>query len=364
MSKKHKKKESSEPEKFKFYELRKDLYKEVKIKEDTYRLMSKVPYDVMTKVFMFLDEKENVKTRLLSKKFSVYSEEYWKMICCKSLEENDWLPQVNFEKMKQKYHSFEFYRKFIYPLLYDKRLIEENYKKKKIDPKKIKSAFKSGILFDTEACLTKPEVGITRFGGIPDLPDSILWPEGMEFLCQINLSDEIFLTSFSPQEYNLPKGILFFFVDKKNWSGKVIYNENIKECKLQKEPKWISKHSCKIYNKREVKTFEILGYPDRIEEYNIYKFYSDIHFPYFQKKEIKSGVPNHFMFGNYKYPSCEIFKDEEEMVLLLQVDSDHNIGFQWADMGVIYFRISKQDLMNVKENPSLWDNVQLIIHTA
>lgn len=68
------------------------------------------------------------------------------------------------------------------------------------------------------------KVGESKIGGLPDLPDSLAWPNNgvvCEFLCQINLSE---VPSSSVKD-NLPaEGILYFFLEEYADSAIVLFH--------------------------------------------------------------------------------------------------------------------------------------------
>ena len=113
---------------------------------------------------------------------------------------------------------------------------------------KILSTSKQQLLISSTEVDTYEQVGNTRFGGYPDLPEDMKYPktivEGeekyLDFLCQINLKD------LSQYDLNLPKeGILYFFsgnvehmyssevVPHANYTNSKIIYSNSKNIKLR-----------------------------------------------------------------------------------------------------------------------------------
>ncbi|MCD4657108.1 MAG: DUF1963 domain-containing protein [Planctomycetes bacterium] len=236
----------------------------------------------------------------------------------------------------------------------------------------------------------------SRLAGLPMLPDNIEWPKWnnkpMEFLCQLDLSE----IPNDCERNALPKnGLLHVFynedqawgIDSKDKDGwKVIYSERLnEECKLRNEPDGLIKE--KEYKEKSVFFRPMLTFPDWTDERILSlgfneqqnEDYSNLTYNLFQEQ------PKHQLFG---YPEvlqnntleleCDIFtngltwddyykltelkqkqmedKSRSEWVLLLQLDSDDDVGFMWGDCGLLYFWIKKDDLKSGN-----FDNIWLIL---
>lgn len=230
--------------------------------------------------------------------------------------------------------------------------------------------------------------GISRVGGYPDVPDNFNWPltktgEKMTFIAQLNLKeigikDEIGL---------LPKkGMLYFFmgIDEPAYDieHKVIFSEeeNLKFTKPEsltvlEEEFELSFNPYKIkgisypeipnyayldcdevedtdsyYELQENLLFsfknyigKIFGYPvgqhDDSELEAALKIIANERYSYTRKDKEKLISA---LDGDEKKADKEV----EDMLMLLEIDTDYNVGFQWWDAGVIHFFIRKEDLIN------------------
>lgn len=81
-----------------------------------------LPKELFLEIFMFLDEKEFLNTRLLSKQFQNHHQLYWKQICNLKIKENSWLPNVNIDHFRDYYM---YYRDSLSTLLKDKKMMYE-----------------------------------------------------------------------------------------------------------------------------------------------------------------------------------------------------------------------------------------------
>ena len=64
-------------------------------------------------------------------------------------------------------------------------------------------------------------LGVSKQGGLPDLPADLEWPAGLHFLCQLNI-DEIKALDWADA---LPdKGMIWVFVEETGLEGRVLYH--------------------------------------------------------------------------------------------------------------------------------------------
>ena len=224
----------------------------------------------------------------------------------------------------------------------------------------------------------------SRIGGLPTLPEDVKWPEWeglpLAFLCQLDLSE-------IPEQCvrnGLPaSGILYFFYnqememwgfdpeDKGSWQ--VIYtSKSSGGCSDRTAPEGLSKDY--IYGEKPVIFTPVETYPDwqddRVGSLNLTETQLDDY------TDICSAVfwdgPQHHLLG---YPKavqdndmdleCQLASNglycgdssgyddprakqleagRANWVLLLQFDTDDDLGMMWGDSGMLYFWIKKTDL--------------------
>ncbi|WP_055108630.1 YwqG family protein [Paenibacillus ihumii] len=227
-------------------------------------------------------------------------------------------------------------------------------------------------------------LGMTKIGGQPDLPASINWPSingsYLSFIAQINLNEISMLQNVLPKN-----GLLSFFYDafEQPWGfdpkdagrWKVIYIEETHElerkataaklaeegifgtCKIRFSvqttvPSWesiaikqlnLNENENDLYIQLAEEVFEhndsngtihrILGHPDQIQG---------------EMKLECQLVSNGLYCGDltgYQDPRKEILESgAESWKLLLQIDSEEDIGMMWGDVGRIFFWIHEDDL--------------------
>jgi uncharacterized protein YwqG len=225
----------------------------------------------------------------------------------------------------------------------------------------------------------------SKLGGLPSLPQKEEWPiwkgKPMSFLCQLDLSSLPKDDSFS----DFPaSGVLLFFYDQdqSTWgfnpedrgSWKVIYSESIQTCKERTTP--IGLENKTIFKEKFIsftKQFTYPGFEDeRIGKLNMSNAQSD------QYNELCEAVygdkPHHQLYGyqsseqsydmdlecqlvtnglncgspdGYHDPRAKVLeKGRYDWMLLLQLDTDDDIGMMWGDAGKLFFWIKKEDLKN------------------
>lgn len=245
----------------------------------------------------------------------------------------------------------------------------------------IVNSVRSSIRITTQLADTKElPIGTSRFGGAPDLPKGVRWPQTLTFIAQLNL------TEIAPydQEDVLPKsGWLYFFYDSESqpWGGdpsdrlgwQVLYHQgdisslirsklvwsrdSVIESRMKFPlchlsfaneltiPNWESseireagiewKDALDKYSKIERKfsprsSNRMLGHPDTIQG-------EMRHYCVRGSMGIRDNAPS--------------MRDEVRALmtdwrLLLQVTSDPNLKAIWGDVGNIYYWMRKQDLVD------------------
>jgi len=233
------------------------------------------------------------------------------------------------------------------------------------------------------------QTGNSRVGGYPDLPDHSDWPRTedgtlMTLVAQLNLSKIAPLQN----ESLLPeKGMLYFFVglDEPAYAieHKVLYVEDTECLKLQKPEEMTAleeaydttfvPYTVSARTAVELPNFAYVDI-DQFSSAEMEERYYDTRLDMLEDEKTTWGS----MFGyptgqhddaeleaalmillnkhyNYKEGMQQLMdhftgdKDRVEqelsdMIMLLEIDSNDMIGYQWWDCGVIHFFIRKEDL--------------------
>ena len=232
----------------------------------------------------------------------------------------------------------------------------------------------------------KMELGKTKIGGKPDVPEGFVWPEWksgfLSFIAQINLSE---VAKYDTEKLLPTTGILYFFYDanQETWgfdpedvgSSKVIYFDGdmsgLKRIDFPEdldEEEGIFK-ACRVDIKSEM---SLPGFDSAyVEELELDCDEEDAYFDFCEEKnddEIINkilGNPDQVqedMLLQCQLASNGIFcgddsvsdnprveelkKGMKDWRLLLQIDSDENCEMMWGDVGRIYFWIKTEDLKN------------------
>lgn len=260
---------------------------------------------------------------------------------------------------------------------------------------------------------SKPKlVGASRFGGSPDAPIDFVWPirsapeesvwpdrtsaRHLDFLLQINFAE----VSRHDSTGILPRsGLLSFFYDAeyqpwgydpKNRDGsKVVYTregiplerfvmegyDEFPEIALAFRPGL----TLPIYDSRDfVRLERKAGMTE--EEMNCYLDFShQIRWnstekpPQFKNQllghsaniqgdmQLEAQLVTHGVYIGHSYPDDSILKELEtgadDWILLLQLDTDDDLGVMWGDMGMLYYWIRKQDLESLNFD-NVWVDLQ------
>ena len=245
------------------------------------------------------------------------------------------------------------------------------------------------------------QIGHSKIGGAPDVPTDFVWPytnnnQPLYFLCQLNL------TEVKPYDsYNLlpDEGLLSFFYDAagqpwgydpNNGDGFHVFHFTQAPDRLQRMqqptaldehidsaalhfrnewtlPSWASPYAENLedllteeqqdaYNdflydwvdeeSMEQTTHRINGHPDTIQ--------GDM---YLQCQLVTNGL----YCGDstaYNHPlRKELEPHVKDWQLLLQLDSEDDLGYMWGDSGKLYFWIREEDCKN-KEFDKVWTILQ------
>jgi uncharacterized protein YwqG len=236
-------------------------------------------------------------------------------------------------------------------------------------------------------------VGVSKMGGLPDLPANVDWPyspedkEAYRFVAQFDLAQ---LSPFD-EEHLLPaRGMIYFFVTTK-WDGKVLYSDaphNSLEKRMFPDPPTLPRQGFlqKIFSsKQEKKVYEECVVDFKVE-YRVPSgdsFYLNIAckemgnkiFPVGADHEnfmeeicdicrIGDNVTDHHFLGyahgiqgsfqelnaagvdwkELKDMSLDRMKALTQWRLLFQLDTDPNADFMCGDGGRFYFLIQDNDL--------------------
>lgn len=248
--------------------------------------------------------------------------------------------------------------------------------------------------------LTKDSIRLTNaneptnsfFGGLPSSSTKLDWPRnGEQPLCFIGQLDLAEINGTNLVDFLPSEGRLFFFYDTQEWpwgfdpkdqgGWAVLYENESGELTTIHPPKDLSDEH-KVPNVKFLKADKFKSYPDlqRIdyEEANLNGDDDDNYYDFVDA--LFDGEPRHQMSG---YPSPIQNDDMEEQCqlasggvycgnadgyrselanqlraapndwsLLLQFDSDDDIGAMWGDSGMLYFWIRQEHARQLKFDES------------
>lgn len=218
-------------------------------------------------------------------------------------------------------------------------------------------------------------IGASRLGGITDLPSGIQWPryEGrpLSLVAQLNMED---VAPHDVEKVLPTTGWLYFFYDLETmpWGEKedfgkwrVIYYGGKNDQLARQNQSKTEKHRlnlCKLsfQSQRFIPTSwdfnvdwdkpELIIYPENIglSKNEVDQYYQLV-------RQIIGENPNHWMLGHANpvqalmEKSCPSMVDNttdgDDWLLLLQVDTDHELNIMWDDGGMIYYWIHKDALV-------------------
>lgn len=225
----------------------------------------------------------------------------------------------------------------------------------------------------------------SKVGGLPNLSSNIDWPSWkgnpLAFLCQISILE---LPADATLRRSLSGGYLYFFYDQEQttWgfdpadvgSWRVIYSLTPPPSDVREAPRGIDKDY--VYTEKPVRFKPILSFPDPqrlgaavTEDDSGEQFFDSL---VDQKRSVFAGQPHHQIGGypdvaqndsmelecqlasnglycgdssGYEDPRASALESgASEWRLLLQLDSDDDVGVMWGDCGLIYFWIRESDL--------------------
>ncbi|MHB0999013.1 MAG: YwqG family protein [Armatimonadota bacterium] len=243
------------------------------------------------------------------------------------------------------------------------------------------------------------EIGESKIGGLPDLPSETAWPEfnnePLSFIAQFRMSD----TAKYDADHLLPEtGMLYFFYDayQQPWGGdpsdaghwKVIYyNGDLSNLERREAPDTLPeevrfKASQVAFSKElslppseshdihilDMSIKEISAYQDILlstydnHETNVYHRllgHPDIIQDDMQTEcQLNSNGINSGDASSMKDPhTVSLIRRSSDWRLLLQVDSDEDIGMMWGDAGSIYFWLPK-DAFKSRDFDKTWVMLQ------
>jgi len=214
------------------------------------------------------------------------------------------------------------------------------------------------------------KVGMSYFGGLPDLPEDMTWPERapgepLSFLGQVNFKD---IEQFDSAK-DLPKdGLLQFYYHSSQdaWGDKPKDKSNWKVIHVAKKDMPQKKRKLPVDNKK----IDVTPGTGDYEIFELYQptklfFYEALSLPSCQSEKIKSlqlkdkeinslyeaffsyddNLMRHQFFGEPRpLQSLNEILFTKQTCLFFQIDSDDNPGWLWGDCGILYFLMQKQDL--------------------
>ncbi len=235
------------------------------------------------------------------------------------------------------------------------------------------------------------EVGTSKIGGEPDLPDEVVWPSmadvPLSFVAQFDLS--------AVQPYDVdrllpPTGMLYFFFDanqqiygsdpsdRAGW--KVIYS-SVDQSALKRRafpdelPEEAQFTACAVRFSTEVTLPQRPNLLDKTLDWNDKERYAYSDFIAAFPSEADRKTLHHRLLGHSDDLQDDMhlqaqlvshgFKDDQspeaaalvagatDWILLFQLDSDFNAHMQWASTGLLYYWITRQDLQ-ARNFDSVW----------
>lgn len=230
-------------------------------------------------------------------------------------------------------------------------------------------------------------LGHSKLGGRPDLPVHLDWPEHegkpLYFIAQLNMEE---IKSYDFDCILPERGIIYFFYDaldqpwgydpndrgrwkvfhcdddaqalaRRNEPAAIIDQGTFECCAIEFsiEPTIPSYESLYIesLNLNEVESESYWNYYDAVEE--LQSSNETVHrllgYPNTIQgdMQLQCQLVSHGLYcgdsSGYEDPQRKVLeKSAHEWKLLLQIDSEQNIGMMWGDVGRIYFWIREQDL--------------------
>lgn len=216
-------------------------------------------------------------------------------------------------------------------------------------------------------------LGITKFGGSPDLPKGVEWPKNngayLPFVAQINLFE---IASYDKDHLFPDVGIIFFFFDQKAFFEKrsfdpatawyVYYIANpLANLQRLPIPESISRQA--VYHTSGVTCSTEITLPDysRYAPTSIKRLglenpltdeeeqaYHQVQARFARRYGATYHVPIHRLLGYPDNVQWDMYDElggiPTDWQLLFQLDSDRATGTNWGDTGRIYYWIRTRDL--------------------
>jgi uncharacterized protein YwqG len=227
-------------------------------------------------------------------------------------------------------------------------------------------------------------VGVSKLGGVPDLPPGISWPDWkglpQSFIGQIRLAD---VRPYDVNHVLPPDGMLWFFYDAKQetygdnpddrggWRvlssggdlsnlqrlpapaalppGSLFHAGSLtfaSEITLSQFPDmeipnfdWTTEEQHKYETvlsnlrspaERSLPEHQLLGFPDAIQD----------------DMRLESQLASHGVADSDSPEAAELTKGAMDWQLLLQIDSDDRLGMRWGDNGLIYYWLTSTDMQS------------------
>lgn len=212
--------------------------------------------------------------------------------------------------------------------------------------------------------------GTTKFGGSPDLPQELVWPQHngapLPFIAQIDLSD---VDPYDTQRLLPDTGRLYFFFDEEaffnTWPRKqalwsVLYDPNsssplqrtnMLESPITRYRPCIVTYSVEMtlpdYSQYDDGSILRLGLSEPLTDKEE-KAYYDVQSQLAGRTGSKYHMPIHRLLGHPDPVQWDMHRDlggmPTDWQLLFQVDSDGVPDMDWGDTGRIYYWIRTRDL--------------------
>ncbi len=233
-------------------------------------------------------------------------------------------------------------------------------------------------------------VGVSRIGGLPDVPADFQWPQWndqpLSFLAQINCHD---LRNFAAAKNFPDSGMLYFFYDaiEQPWGfdptdrggSAIIYHPSTEKLIPSSLPEGAEIDNDWLFPSYPIEFREVLSLPsydslpfgqmaipeDSVDDYvNLIEDVKELMFeeePIHQMFGYSSNIQGdmqlecqltfHGLYcGDASGYNDAIAKDLEvgasDWLLLLQLDSDDDLEMMWGDMGMLYFWIRESSLQS------------------
>ncbi|EJX02110.1 protein containing DUF1963 [gut metagenome] len=213
---------------------------------------------------------------------------------------------------------------------------------------------------------TVVNIGNSKYGGRPDMPEDFLWPmddeqRPLSLLFQINCEE---LTDFHLEELLPTSGRLCFFYElgKQDWEGlknsvRVVYDDTPTELLHRVNfPESLSEEfrldEFALYYRVRDSYPSLEDVNPNHPDYNLLQMQDD---KYFELRQNLQSVPNDrsvslaSILGYADLIENNVVNDVKDYVLLLQMPSievEYMKELLFGDCGTIYFYISREDLKN------------------